>query len=128
MPPAKRTTRRTRAGGNAPHGALWRLLMPFLLFAASALAAALHKALGEPLGATATAKLAEMWQFMAVASLGYAPIFGGYLKSHAIAQRTEQRELGGASADPPTLTTREEAAHDHDDDGPPRRLGVPRRP
>lgn len=128
MPPAKRTTRKPRAGGDAPHAAAWRLLMPFLLFGLAALAAALHRLLGEPLGPGATTKLGEMWQVMALASLGYAPIYGGYLKSHALAQRTEQRQLGGTPAVGPTLTTREEAAHDHDDDGPPRRLGHPRRP
>jgi len=63
VPPAKRAAKKPQAGGNAPHAAAWRLLLPFLMFAVAALAAALHKAVGEPLGAAATAKLAEFWQF-----------------------------------------------------------------
>ena len=97
------------------------------MFGAAAVMAALHKWLGEPMGAAATGKLAELWQAMAVASLAYAPIYGQYKRQHALAQRTEQRALVGLPADLPTLTG-EEAAHDHDHDGPPRRLGVPRRP
>ena len=127
MPPAKRAARKPQAGGNAPHAAAWRLLLPFLMFGVAALAAALHKVVGEPLGAAATAKLAEFWQFMALASLGYGPLYAQYSRNHALAQRTEQRQMGGPPADAPTLTG-EEAAHDHDDDGPARRLGHPRRP
>lgn len=126
MPPAKRVAKKPQAGGNAPHAAAWRLLLPFLMFAVAALAAALHKAVGEPLGAAATAKLAEFWQFMALASLGYGPLYAQYSRNHALAQRTEQRQMGGPPADAPTLTG-EEAALDHNDDGPARSLGRPRR-
>lgn len=94
-----------------------RLFLPFFVFGLAAVAAAVHKALGEPLGPTAAAKLADLWQQMALASLVYAPILGQYRRQHALAQRNEQRQLGGADANP-TLTGKEAAPHDHDDDGP----------
>ena len=116
VPPAKRTARRRAGGDDPPHGAAWRLLTPFLVFGVAALAAALHRALGEPLGPAATAKLADLWQAMAMASVVYAPIYGQYKRQHALAQRTEQRQLGGLPA--LTTTLSREEAHDHEHDGP----------
>lgn len=94
-------------------------MMPFLVFGLAAVTAALHRWLGEPLGPTATAKLADLWQAMAVASVVYAPIYGQYRRQHAIAQQHERRQLGGPTAGVRNLhDERKEAAHDHDDDGP----------
>lgn len=100
-----------------PQGPSLRLLLlPFLVFAAAALAAALHKLLGEPLGSTAAARLSDMAQTLALMLVAYGPMFGYVQRQNALAQTHEERRR----LDPPR--TGEEADDEHHN---PRQRRVP---
>jgi hypothetical protein len=86
------------------------LLMPFLVFAVSALAAGLHKVLGEPLGAAAAAKLADATQTLMLMLVVYGPFVGYVQKQNAAIATTPDRPRLGATQE------REEANDDDDDD------------
>ncbi len=130
MPPARsgpNPKRRTR--GRA--GGAWRLFLPFGLFALATLVAALHRALGEPLGPAATAKLADLWQTMAAMLVMYTPVLG-YHRRALTADRAEVGPRGrglSPTGSHPALTIanlptrKEDASHVNDDDVSRRRTG-----
>lgn len=65
--------------------------MPFLVFAVSALAAGLHKVLGEPLGAAAAAKLADATQTLMLMLVVYGPFVGYVQRQNAALATTHER-------------------------------------
>ncbi len=60
-------------------------MLPFVVFAVAGLTAALHKLLGEPLGATVAAKLADIAQTLALMLVAYGPAMGYVQRQNAIA-------------------------------------------
>jgi hypothetical protein len=98
------------------------LLMPFLVFAVSACAAGLHKVLGEPLGATAAAKLADATQTLMLMLVVYGPFVGYVQRQNAALANTQERPRLGAAPEG------EEGRDDDDDDdtGNPVRRRLPR--
>lgn len=66
-------------------------MLPFLVFAVSALAAGLHKAIGEPLGVAASSSLAEATKTLMLMLVVYGPFAGYVQRQNALAATTEQR-------------------------------------
>lgn len=101
------------------------LLLPFLVFVAAALAAGLHKLIGEPLGAAASASLAEATKTLMLMLVVYGPFAGYVQKQNALAATSEQRpraiELGGDDAGEET-----DDVHDVDARRKPARRSIPR--
>jgi hypothetical protein len=93
-PPAKRKRRRL---DEAPS---WRLLvLPFFVFGVASITAALHKVLGEPLGATVAAKLADIAQTLALMLVAYGPAMGYVQRQNALAAATEPKPARKEGAD-----------------------------
>lgn len=95
------------------------LVLPFVVFAFAAAVAALHRLMGEPLGAAATAKLGELWQTMAMMLVVYTPALGRH--QHALRVAAKYEALA-QSALPPTLAPKE-VIDVNPDNGPRRRTG-----
>lgn len=85
------------------------LLLPFLVFGAAAVAAGLHKALGEPLGASAAARLSDVAQTLALMLVAYGPMMGYVQRQNALAQTHEERRRLASPGD------REEGDDEHHD-------------
>lgn len=72
---------------------LWLLALPFVVFALAGATAALHKLLGEPLGATVGAKLADIAQTLALMLVAYGPAMGYVQRQNAIAAAQAPKQL-----------------------------------
>ena len=109
---ASSTTRRRPARDRRP--GLGVLVTPFVVFGFSVLAAAFHKWAGEPLGPTAAAKLADLWQTMAMMLVVYTPALGRHQLALRAAQQEPARRALGAGPHLSTLTEEEVADVDPD--------------
>lgn len=120
---AKPATRKRAAKKQDEGPSVKLLLMPFLVFAVSALAAGLHRVLGEPLGAAAAAKLADATQTLMLMLVVYGPFVGYVQRQNAALATTHERPRLGAA-----LLDGEEGGDDDDDDvtGEPVRRRLPR--
>lgn len=94
------------------------LVLPFVVFAVAGLTAALHKLLGEPLGAAVAAKLADVAQTLALMLVAYGPAMGYVQRQNALAaeqsQQAQQGRLSRGYEDKRAPRGGEEA--DNDDD------------
>lgn len=98
-----------KRGDDNPQGPSLRLLLlPFVVFGAAALAAGLHKVLGEPLGPSAAAKLSDTAQTLAMMLVVYGPMMGYVQRQNALAQSHEERRQL-----PTPVHPREEADDEH---------------
>lgn len=90
------------------------LLLPFLVFAAAACAAGLHKAIGEPLGTAASSSLAEATKTLMLMLVVYGPFAGYVQRQNALAATSEQnpRAIERRAGSQPG----EEGGDDDDDD------------
>lgn len=114
------------AGKREEGPSLRLLLLPFVVFAAAAVAAGLHKLLGEPLGSVAAARLADMAQTLAMMLVAYGPMFGYVQRQNALAQsHAERRRLAPSDARP---AAREEGGGDGVQHIRQRRIPGPRDP
>lgn len=95
------------------------LVLPFVVFAFAAAVAALHRLVGEPLGAAATAELGELWRGMAMMLMVYTPAVARH--QHALRVAAKYEALA-QSALPPTLAQKE-VLDVNPDNGPRRRAG-----
>ena len=75
------------------------LLLPFLVFGVAGLTAALHKILGEPLGATVAAKLADIAQTLALMLVAYGPAMGYVQRQNALAAAATEPDPKRKEAD-----------------------------
>lgn len=69
---------------------IYLLALPFVVFAIAGATAALHRLLGEPLGATVAAKLADIAQTLALMLVAYGPAMGYVQRQNAIASAAQQ--------------------------------------
>ena len=93
------------------------------MFGAAMLMAFVHRWIGEPLGEGATAKLSEIWQTLAMFVVVYAPVLTHYKRQASLAERdTPPRAVTSSGSHTALrvakLPRKEDATHDHDDDGP----------
>lgn len=86
---------------------IYLLALPFMVFAIAGAAAALHKLLGEPLGATVAAKLADIAQTLALMLVAYGPAMGYVQRQNAIASAAQQ--AGDPRQLPPARRGKEDA-------------------
>ena len=104
------------------------LLLPFVVFVAAALAAGLHKALGEPLGTAASSSLAEATKTLMLMLVVYGPFAGYVQRQNALAATSEQSPRAIERAARPLAAGEEGDDDDNDDDAgrKPVRRALPR--
>jgi len=126
---ARKASAGTTSAGRQQHAhgpSVRLLLLPFVVFAAAALAAGLHKALGEPLGAAASSSLAESTKTLMLMLVVYGPFAGYVQRQNALAATSEQSQRSIERGDPAKSNEGEEGDDDDANDVDVRRKPVRR--
>ena len=118
-PPPRKATRKPRRSALPPGAAF--LLLPFSVFLAAVLLGAVHRWLGEPLGARFASEVWDLSRNLGIMMLTGAPFVAMVSRVNANAlAASKNAALQSPAADADDASGVEEFDHGHDDNGPAR--------
>lgn len=118
-PPPRKATRKTRRAALPPGAAF--LLLPFTVFLAAVILGAVHRWLGEPLGARFAGEVWDLSRNLGIMMLTGAPFvaYVSKVNAHALAA-SKNAALQSPAEDANDAPGVQGLDHDHDDHGPAR--------
>jgi hypothetical protein len=118
-PPPRKATRKARRAALPPGAAF--LLLPFTVFLAAVILGAVHRWLGEPLGARFAGEVWDLSRNLGIMMLTGAPFvaYVSKVNAHALAA-SKNAALQSPPAEDADDASAQGHDHDHDDHGPAR--------
>jgi hypothetical protein len=117
-PPPRKATRKTRRAALPPGAAF--LLLPFTVFLAAVILGAVHRWLGEPLGARFAGEVWDLSRNLGIMMLTGAPFVAYVSKVNAHALAASKNAALQSPAEDADDASVQGHDHDHDDHGPAR--------